>query len=53
MKDKEFDAEEVIKGDDGNAIPNANGVVQNHPSEAGKPLDEKSDIVITLTPLNP
>lgn len=51
MKDKELDAEEVIKGD-GNAIPNANGVDQNHPFEAGKPLDEKSDIVINLNSLN-
>ncbi|XP_074588831.1 peptidyl-prolyl cis-trans isomerase FKBP53 [Curcuma longa] len=39
MKDKELDAEEAIKGD-GNAIPIANGVDQNQPSEAGKPLNE-------------
>ncbi|XP_042457217.1 peptidyl-prolyl cis-trans isomerase FKBP53-like [Zingiber officinale] len=32
-------AEEAIKGDV-NAIPNANGVDQNHPSEAEKPLNE-------------
>lgn len=47
MKEKKLDAE-VIKGDE-NAVQNANGIDQNYPSEADKPLNERWGTTTTLT----